>query len=114
MGKVLQIRVSAWTFSEDEVEKAWPNLWKLIWDECGHAIPKKGVMELAADTFDAVRAGLIDSAPAEAMKDEAEEVDKIRLALERALAARDPKGADKLSYDLEDCLDRLEDIAKKF
>ncbi len=114
MGQVLQIRVSAWTYSEDEVEKTWPNLYRLIWDESGDRIPKKGVLELAADTFDAVRAGLIDSAAAEALKEKADEVDAIRLKIEKALADRDPQGADKLTYEIEDCLSALEDIAKKF
>lgn len=114
MGRFLQVRVSAWTYSEDEVEKAWPSLWKLIWEESGHAIPKKGVMELARDTYDAVRAGLIDSAAADALKDKADEADQLYHAIEKALAAREPKEADRLSYELEDCLDALEDIAKKF
>jgi len=114
MGKVLQIRVSAWTFSEDEVEKTWPNLWKLIWDESGHAIPRKGVLELVRDTYDAVRVGLVDAKVAEALKEKSEEADKLYHAIEKALNDRDPKTADKLSYEIEDCLDALEDIAKKF
>lgn len=114
MGKCLQIRVSAWTFSEDEVEKTWPNLWKLIWDESGHAIPKKGVLELVRDTYDAARVGLIDSKAAEALKEKSEEADKLSHDLEQALNDRNPKEADKLSYEIEDCLDALEDIARKF
>lgn len=114
MGKVLQVRVSAWTFSEEEVEKTWPALWKLIWGEGGDAVPKKGVLELAHATFDAVRAGLIDSDKADALRDKAEEVEKLRIRMEDALAARQPKEADGLTYEIEDCLDALQDIAAKF
>ncbi|QJB57511.1 hypothetical protein [Pseudodesulfovibrio sp. zrk46] len=114
MGRLLQIRVSAWTFSEDEVEKAWPALWKLVWGEGGDAIPKKGVLELARAVFDAVRAGLISDEKAALLREFADQVEDLRIKLEAALADRNPQDADKLSYDLEDCLDSLQDIADKF
>lgn len=114
MGQLLQIRVSAWTFSESEVEKTWPSLWKLIWGEGGDAIPKKGVLELAQAVFDAVRAGLISDAAADALKEKATVAEDLRFKIEKALNARDPQTADKLTYEIEDCLDTLEDIAKKF
>ena len=100
MGKLLQIRVSAWSFDEDEVEKTWPALWKLVWGEGGDAIPKKGVMELAQAVFDAVRAGLIPSDKADPLREKAEEAEDLRLKIETALGARDPKVADKLTYEL--------------
>ena len=31
MGRILQIRVSAWTYDEDEVLQAWPKLCALVW-----------------------------------------------------------------------------------
>jgi len=114
MGKYLQIRVSAYTFSEDDVQKAWPSLWNLIWGEGGDGVPRKGVMELALAVYDAVRAGLVEKKAAEALKDGADKADQLYHAIEKALADRDPKEADRLSYELEDSLDALEDIAKKF
>jgi hypothetical protein len=114
MGKILQIRVSAWTYSEDEVEKTWPALWKMVWGEGGDAVPKKGVVELAQAAFDAVRAGLVSADRCEAMKEKAEEAESLRFKLEEALSSRQPKEADRISYELEDCLDSLEDIAAKF
>lgn len=113
MGRLLQVRVSAWTYSEDEVRKAWPSLWKLAWQDSS-AIPKKGVLELADAVFDAVRAGLIPDDQAKALKDDAEKVDKLRLAIEKALGEWKPGEADKLIYQLEDTMDALEDIAAKF
>lgn len=114
MGKLLQVRVSAWTYSEDEVQKTWPKLWKLIWGEGGDAVPDKGVLELAGAVYDAVRAGLIDKDKADALRVKADEADRLKHAIEDALAARLPKEADKLTYEIEDCLDALEDIARKF
>lgn len=114
MGRLLQIRVSAWTFSEAEVEEAWPSLWGLVWGEGGDAIPKKGVLELAQAVFDAVRAGLIDDDKADPLRQLADQAENLRFKIEDALAARQPAEADRLTYDLEDCLDALEDIAKDF
>ncbi len=114
MGKYLQIRVSASTYNEDEVKKAWPSLWNLIWGKGGDAVPKKGVMELALAVYDAVRAGLLEDKAAEALEDGADKADKLHHAIEKALSDRNPKEADRLSYELEDALDALEDIAKKF
>ncbi|AMK12093.1 hypothetical protein [Pseudodesulfovibrio indicus] len=113
MGRLLQVRVSAWTYSEDEVRKTWPSLWKLAWQDSS-AIPKKGVLELADAVFDAVRAGLIPDAQAKALKEEAEKADQLRIAIEKALGEWKPGEADKLIYQLEDTMDSLEDIAAKF
>ena len=114
MGTVLQIRVQAETYSEDEVRRKWPALWELVWGDGGDAIPKKGVVELAQAVFNAVRAGLVDSAKADALRDGAEAVEELRFKLQDALAARNPQEADKLSYRIEDALSDLEDIAAKF
>jgi len=114
MGKLLQVRVTAWTFSEDEVEKTWPALWKLVWGEGGDAIPKKGVLELAQAVYNAVRAGLVTDAQVDALKDGAETVEDLRFKIGDALGDWQPREADKLIYRLEDELDALEDIAKKF
>lgn len=114
MGTVLQIRVQAVTFSEDEARRKWPALWELVWGDGGEAIPKKGVVELALAVYNAVRAGLIDSAKADALRDGAEALEALRFQLQDALAARNPQDADKLSYRIEDGLTDLEDIAAKF
>ena len=113
MGRLLQVRVSAWTYSEDEVRDAWPSLWKLAWQDSS-VIPKKGVMELADAVFDAVRAGLIPDDQAKALKADAEKADQLRQAIEKALGDWQPGEADKLTYALEDTMDALEDIAADF
>lgn len=113
MGRLLQVRVSAWTYSEDEVRKTWPSLWKLAWQD-SDAIPRKGVMELADAIFDAVRAGLIPDDQAKALKENAEKADTLRQAIEKALGEWKPGEADKRIYELEDTMDALEDTAAKF
>jgi len=114
MGTVLQVRVMAETYSEDEVRKAWPALWRLVWDDGGDAIPRKGVLELVQAVFNAVRAGLIPSAQADILSEAADAAEELRFKLQDALAARNPQEADRLTYAIEDKLDELEDMAKKF
>ena len=113
MGRFLQVRVSAVTYSEDEVEKAYNRLWKLAWQE-PNIIPEKGVPELAQAIFDGVRSGLIAADKADKLRAKAEEAEDLRLQLVDALNARDPKKADTLTYALEDSLEALEDIAANF
>lgn len=113
MGRFLQVRVSAVTFSEDEVEKNYKSLWNLAWQDPS-IIPKKGVMELAHAIYDGVRGGLIEADRRDKLQDKAEEVEKLRLDLVEAINSRDPQTADKLTYALEDCLEALEDIAANF
>ena len=58
MGKILQIRVGAWTYNEDEVVAAWPRLSALVWSELDRWGPqgmKRGVTELAEYLPDALR-----------------------------------------------------------
>jgi len=111
MGTILQIRVSAWTYNEAEVEEAWPRLAELAF-----SMPlkhhKRGVLEMVTALDDGLRfmnwpATLKDSiAPglksAVAIKDR----------LEGALADWDPRRADRLSHELEDALDAVEASCK--
>jgi len=113
MGRILQIRVSAVTVSEDDVEKSYKSLWKMAWQD-PDIMPQKGVLDLTEAIYDGVRAGLFPKDQADKLKDKAEAAESIRRNLVEALNSRDPQTADKLSYDLEDCLEQLEDIAANF
>ncbi len=111
MGRILQIRVSAWTYDEDEVTGAWPRLTAFVWSQTERWGPpgmRRGVLELAEFLPDAVKFGLED----EALKSAAEpDVQKAAGQLEKlreALAAWDPREANRISTALEDTLDRLE------
>lgn len=46
MGKLLQIRVSAWTYREEDVVRAWPALAALAWPRPQYPGEKRGVLEL--------------------------------------------------------------------
>lgn len=107
MGNVLQIRVSAVTWNEDLLEKSWPNLVELA-ETLPLKFEKRGVLELV----DALAQGLrFMDWPDEAKEKLAPGITKaasIKKALEDALAAWDPKEANKRSDELESVLDTLE------
>jgi hypothetical protein len=111
MGKILQIRVSAWTYNEAEVEEAWPRLAELAF-----SVPlkhhKRGLLEMVTALDDGLRfmdwpASLKDSI-APGLK----RVVAIKDQLEGALADWDPRRADSLSNELEDTLDAVEASCK--
>lgn len=114
MGRIIQIRVSASTPDEKDVERAWPVLNKLVWTRGEFMNPARGAVELAHAAYTAVDAGLIDEKQAEALNDKAREAESLRLRMEAALAERNAAEADTLSYQLEDALDEMETIAKGF
>ena len=45
MGKLLQIRVSAWTYREEDVVRAWPALTALAWPRPQYPDEKRGVLD---------------------------------------------------------------------
>lgn len=112
MGRVLQIRVSAWTFDEKDVEKTWPSLNRLVWEKGEFMNPARGVMELAHAAFVAVDACLLPDTQVNALAQDARHAESIRLKIEAALGDWDAKTADRLTYELEDALDELEKTAK--
>lgn len=112
MGKILQIRVSATTFDEKEVEKAWPSLSRLVWEKGEFMNPARGVMELAHAAFTAVDAGLVPEKAITALEEHATKAENIRQQIESALGNWDARAADKLSYELEDVLEEMEKNAK--
>ncbi len=114
MGRIIQIRVSASTPDEKDVQRAWPLLDRLVWTRGEFMNPVRGAVELAHAAFTAVDAGLIEDSQAKALEDKAREAESLRLRMESALAERNAAEADVLSYRLEDALDEMETIAKGF
>lgn len=111
MGKVLQIRVGAWTYNEDEVIGAWPMLSALVWselDKWGPSGMKRGVTELAEHLTDALRFADIPSEVRTLLMPGAKEVEKKLALMRSALADWDPRKANALSDELEEALTRLE------
>ncbi len=113
MGKILQIRVSAWTYNEDEVVSAWPTLTALVWeqlDKWGQPGIKHGVTELAEYLPDALRFGKLSSPCREKALAAAETVTAALHAMRQALADWDPRNANRQSELLESALDDVEQI----
>ncbi|MEA4858712.1 hypothetical protein [Solidesulfovibrio sp.] len=114
MGKFLQIRVIAQTYDTAAAEERFAKLYALAWPVA--ATPPAGplgLLELTAALDDAVRLGDLPPGDRAALLPGVEKAMAVRAALEAALGERDPKTADKLSYDLEDALAELEKLAPK-
>ena len=111
MGKILQIRVSAWTYDEAEVENAWPRLAELAFN-----VPlkhnKRGVLEMVTALDDGLRFMNWSAALKDSLAPGLDRVVAIKDQLEGALADWDPRKSDKLSNALEDALDAVEASCK--
>jgi uncharacterized alpha-E superfamily protein len=111
MGKILQIRVSAWTYDEAEVEEAWPRLAELAF-----SVPlerhKQGVLEMVAALDDGLRFMNWPASLKDSIAPGLTRIVAIRDQLEGALADWDPRRADRLSNELEDALDAVEASCK--
>ncbi len=106
MGSVLQIRVIAQTFDENEVRENWPKLSELAWGRVP-AERNHGVLELAQTIADKGRLGML---PGE-MKKHSEvlaEVEAFVRGIENALGDWKPGDAERLSTALENLLTELE------
>lgn len=138
MGKILNIRVMAQTYNEDDVAETWPRLTMLAWPEwsaklgmdrikdnlpgysAGESAVEKalgarkhGVMELAEALPDVVRFGNIPAPIADALKEPAARTEKLRRELEKALGDWDIKTASALTDKLEDALGAAEQSLDK-
>jgi len=111
MGKILQIRVSAWTYDEAEVEAAWPRLAELAF-----SVPlkhhKRGVLEMVAALDDGFRFMDWPAALKDSIALDLRRVVAIKDQLEGALADWEPRRANSLSNELEDALDAIEASCK--
>ncbi|QLA15654.1 hypothetical protein [Desulfolutivibrio sulfoxidireducens] len=109
MGAILQIRVSAVTFDPRQVEKAWPRLVKLAWPpEATPPQGEPGVLELVTGLHDRLAFGDLAPQIRQNLEPGILRAAALKERLEQSLAARDPKTADSLSYQLEDVLLELE------
>lgn len=108
MGKILQIRVMADTFDEAEVERRWPRLVGMTWQEPRSDSRKHGVIELLDDLKDKLELGMLSE---DAQKNLGEMIRKahgIKERLQDALGDWRPADASILSFDLEEELDEIE------
>lgn len=114
MGKVLQIRVWATTYNEDDVPREWPKLHRLAWPDANAVyVAKQGVLELVDTLVDAHRFADWPDGVKELTAEGLKKADTIRQQLEAALADWDPARANTLSNELEDVLTGLEKLLPK-
>ncbi len=110
MGKVLQVRVYAYTYAEDDVRKAWPLLWKLAFEDNTPGFPHemKGVIELVRALDDLYQFGDIPDAARQALADGLPRVVKAVQEMQSRLADWDPQAANQATDRIEDGLGELE------
>ncbi|MEG2172306.1 MAG: hypothetical protein RRY29_03485 [Desulfovibrionaceae bacterium] len=111
MGRILQIRVTSWTWDEDLVVKAWPRLAQLAF-----TVPlkheKHGVMEMVTALGDGLAFMKWPETRRAALGQGIEKAVDMKCRIEGALEKWNPREANALSDELETLLDRLEDAYK--
>lgn len=107
MGKVLQIRVIAVTWNDELLEDYWPRLTRLAF-----SVPIKlenhGVLEMVRALSEGLQFMKWSEARKEGMGPGIREAARIRSEIEKALSDWEPRKANDLSNQLENCLDALE------
>lgn len=113
MGRLLQIRVGAWTYSEEDVSRAWPGLAALAWPRPPQPGEKRGVLELVTALDDGLSFADWPTAVADALQDGIGQAVRLKGALEDALFRWEPREANTLSDALEEELAKLDGQAPK-
>lgn len=108
MGKLLQIRVSAWTYREEDVPEVWPGLAHLAWPRPLYPGEKRGVLELAGALETECSFAGWDRDLKERLQPGITLAAQLKAQLEQALADWEPREANRLSDSLEDVLTELE------
>lgn len=107
MGKILQIRVSAWTYREEDVAITWPNLTELTWPTPPYHGEKRGVLELVDSLENQLSFGDWPTTIKNTLHQGIQSLVQTKKKLELALADWKPKEANDLSNILEDQLTEL-------
>lgn len=107
MGKILQIRVSAWTYKEEDVLVTWPNLVSLTWSTPPYYGEKRGVLELVDALENQLSFGGWSETVKRTLQQGIHEVVQTKKKLELALANWKPEEANTLSNIVEDQLTEL-------
>ena len=109
MGKVLQVRVWASTYSEDDVKGEWPRLFELAFPEDKQLyVAKAGVLEMIDTLVDACRFADWSDGLKDYAKEPLDAIMKLRKELDEALSDWNPQLANVLTNKIEDALSDLE------
>jgi hypothetical protein len=110
MGKILQIRVYAYTYNEEDVRKTWPRLWSLAFEETKPGFPYEmaGVLELVRALDDLYQFGVMPEAFRTVVASGLPKVVQAVEELQRHLADWNPQAANQASDQIEEGLGELE------
>ncbi|MFI3272161.1 MAG: hypothetical protein R3Y11_08700 [Pseudomonadota bacterium] len=114
MGRVLQVRVSASTYRDEDVTRAWPLLTELVWPEGAVGPEGGGVLALVTTLDGAWNFAGWEKGLRDALAPDIAELVRTAAKLEKALANWKPQEANTLTDDLESVLDSLEQQCKKY
>lgn len=113
MGRILQIRVMAWTFDQAEVEKRWPRLIALAFSPPVLLKQERGVLELVDNLADRQDMGVLPDPVQEELAEPIRRAAQARERLTAALADWKPREANSASDEIEEALDEAEQEARK-
>lgn len=113
MGKTLLIRVSAWTFDPDEVEKRWPRLSALAFSPPVLLQQTRGVAELVDNLADRLGMGVLPEPAQKGLADSIRRAAEARERMDVALSEWNPKAANTATDEIEEALDEAEADARK-
>ena len=109
MGKVLQVRVYAYTFSENDVREVWPRLWTLAFEDNTPGFPHdmKGVHELVRALDDLYQFGNVGEHLRDFLSGRLPALKEAVADLGQSLADWNPKRANELTDAIEDVLTEM-------
>lgn len=115
MGRVLQVRLYAYTYAEEDARSAWPTLWKIAFEETKPGFPhdKKGVLELVRALDDLYQFGDIPGSFRKILEQDLSGVLGGVNELQRQLAEWNPQAANRATDLIEDRLNELEKQAPR-
>lgn len=113
MGRILQIRVSAWTFDPAEVERRWPRLMALAFSPPTLFEQEKGVVPLVEHLADRLDIGMLPEDAARELADGIRKAAAARAKLQAFLGEWNARAANAATDEIEDALDELESLAKR-
>jgi hypothetical protein len=111
VGRNLFIRVSAETYDEKEVFRAWPTVYAMIWPDAEEK--NKGVLQLVDAFVEYIHFGNMADAARNALAELARMLERLRAELDEALSNRDVQMASGLTTAIEDALDKAENVARR-
>lgn len=112
MGKALQVRLYAYTYSEADVRAAWPALWRVAFEENrpGFPLEMQGVLELVRALHDLHQFHSLPKALGDLLAAHLPGIVQDVNDLERHLADWNPDRARQATERIEDGLDSLEKL----